>query len=107
MIEIPLNSTPEQLFTIILDEVIYDCRVIINSRTGLWTMSIASEGVDLVNGVALVGGVDILKQHNLPINNIFLIDTNNTRLNAGVDNLGTAFRLVILTEEELASANPI
>lgn len=103
MIEIPLSSTPEQLFKITLFGVIYDIRVLINSRLGVWTISFSSGGVDIVNGVSLVGGVDILKQYTLPIKNIIIVNLDNTRLDPSRDNLGTGSRLFILSDEELSS----
>ena len=103
MIEIPLNSNPEQLFSITIGEQTYDIRVISNSRRAMWTISFAQSGVDILNGVALFGGVDILRQHHLPIKNMYVVDLENNKLDPSLDNLGTAAKLFILTDEEVVS----
>lgn len=102
MIEIPLNSSPEQLFSITLNGETYDCRVILNSRTGVWSISFAQSGVDIVNGVALLGGVDILKQYNIPIENAYVVNLDTPNQDASKDNLGVVARLFILTDEEVS-----
>lgn len=102
MIEIPLNSSPEQLFSITLNGNTYDCRVILNSRTSVWSISFAQSGVDIVNGVSLLGGVDILKQYNLPIENAYVVNLDEFNSDPGKDNLGTVAKLFILTDEEVS-----
>lgn len=102
MIEVPLNSSPEQLFSIILSRQAYDCRVILNSRTGVWSISFSQSGVDIVIGVSLLGGVDILKQYNLPIENAYVVNLDQSNMDASKDNLGTVAKLFLLTDEEVA-----
>jgi len=104
MIEIPLNSNPEQLFSINVDGNTYDCRVILNSRTGVWSISLSQLGVDIVSGVALLGGVDLLGQYTLPISNIYMVNLDNPALDPTTDNLGSVSKLFILTDEEVLSA---
>lgn len=101
MIEIPLNSSPEQLFSITLEGNTYDCRVTLNSRTGIWSISFAQAGVDIINGVALLGGVDILKQYNIPICNAYTINVDQTNKDPSKTNLGTIAKLFILSDEEV------
>lgn len=101
MIEIPLNSNPEQLFSIILSGDTYDCRVILNSRTGVWSISFSQSGVDIVVGVSLLGGVDILKQYNIPIENIYIVNLDNANQDPTRNNLGAVAKLFILTDEEV------
>lgn len=101
MIEIPLNSNPEQLFSIVLSGDTYDCRVILNSRTGVWSISFSQSGVDIVVGVSLLGGVDILKQYNIPIENIYIVNLDNTNQDPTRNNLGAIAKLFILTDEEV------
>lgn len=103
MIEIPLNANPEQLFSITLDSINYDMRVILNSRTGIWSIDISRLGVEIISGVPLLGGVDIFKQHNLPIVNAYVVNlekSNNDPTRAG---LGSNSKLFILTDEEIAN----
>lgn len=102
MIEIPLNSSPEQLFSIVLNEESYDVRVVLSSRTGIWTLSLSQNGVDIITGVALVGGVDIFEQYPLPIQNAYVVNIEDPSLDPSKTNLGTSARLFILTDEEVA-----
>ena len=102
MIEVPLNSSPEQLFSITLNGNTYDCRVTLNSRTSVWCISLSQSGVDVVNGVSLLGGVDILKQYNLPIKNAYVVNLDESNMDPGKGNLGTVAKLFILTEEEVS-----
>lgn len=102
MIEIPLNSSPEQLFSITLSGQTYDCRVILNSRTGVWSISFSQSGTDIVNGVSLLGGVDILKQYNIPIKNAYIVNLDMPNEDATKDNLGIVAKLFILTDEEVS-----
>ncbi len=103
MIEIPLNSNPEQLFSITIEGNAYDCRVILNSRTGIWSISFSQSGTDIINGISLLGGIDILKQYNIPINNIYVVNLDQSNQDPGKDNLGTIAKLFILTDEEIPS----
>ncbi len=103
MIEIPLNASPEQLFKITLLETTYDIRVILNSRTGIWTIGFSQNGVPILEGVALVGGVDVLRQYTLPIDNMYIANLEQSNQDPGKDNLGTVARLFILTDEEVGS----
>ena len=102
MIEIPLNSSPEQLFSSTLNGETYDIRVVLNSRTGIWSISFAQNGEDIINGVAILGGIDILQQYNLLINNIYLVNLDNASQDPSKNNLGIVAKLFILTEEELS-----
>lgn len=101
MIEIPLNSRPEQLFNIVLKGTKYDIRVILNSRTGIWTMSLSKQGKDIVTGIALLPGVDIFGQYNLGLGQAYIINLENTRQDPTKTGLGTFSRLFILEEGEI------
>lgn len=103
MIEIPLNSNPEQIFSIVLVDQPYNIRVVLNSRTGIWTISFSQNGGDIIVGVSLVGGIDILKQYNLPIENMYIVNLDNDKQDPSTDNLGTVAKLFILTDEEVIS----
>ena len=102
MIEIPLSSSPEQLFSSTLNDETYDIRVALNSRTGVWSISFAQNGTDIVTGVAILGGIDILQQYNLPIENMYLVNLDDSSLDPSKENLGTVAKLFILTDEEVA-----
>ena len=103
MTEIPLNSNPEQLFSITLIGATYDIRVALNSRTGIWSISFSQEGIHIINGIPLLGGIDILKQHNLPISNMYVVNLDNSNEDPTNINLGIVAKLFILTDEEVTS----
>ena len=107
MIEIPLNAKPEQLFSIVIKETKYDLRVILNSRTGSWSLDLAADGKDLVTGIALLPGADIFEQYNLDIGMGYIINLDNPRQDPGKDQFGNLSRLFILTEEELRDGSPV
>ncbi len=102
MIEIPLTNSPEQKFSINLGGETYDFRVLLSSRTGKWSMDISKNGIDLVNGVYLVGGVDILAQYNLPIKNAYVVNLDDRRLDPNKEGLGTSSKLFLLTDSEIS-----
>lgn len=104
MIEIPLNSSAEQVFSIIINGKSYDLRVIVNTVLEHWSIDVSSEGVELANGVALLGGTDIFRQYTFPINNALVLNIDNPSLDPTIDNLGTVAKLIIFTDEEAAGA---
>ena len=101
MIDIPLTSKPEQLFSIVIKATKYDMRVILNSRTGNWSLDLAAGGVDLVSGIALLPGADIFDQYNLDIGIGYIVNLENPRRDPTIDQFGVLSRLFILNEEEL------
>jgi len=107
MIEIPLTSKPEQLFSIVIKETKYDIRVLLNSRTGVWSLDLAAGGKDLVSGIALLPGADIFGQYNLGIGIGYIINLESPRQDPTRDEFGKLSRLFILTEEELQDGSPV
>jgi len=107
MIEIPLTSKPEQLFSIVINSTKYDMRVILNSRTGNWSLDLAAGGIDLVSGIALLPGADIFGQYNLGIGIGYIINLESPRQDPTRDEFGKLSRLFILTEEELQNGSPV
>lgn len=104
MIEIPLNSRSAQTFNITIEGNTFDCRVILNSRTGVWSIDFSQDGVDLLKGVPLLGGVDQLQQYNIPITNMYVVNLDNTNQDPTKTNLGTGSKVFILTDEEVSSS---
>lgn len=104
MIEIPLNSSPEQKFKIQIDNIVFDIRVVLNSRLSKWSISIGKNGEDILNGLALVGGVNILNQFNIELDNMYLVNLDNHRNDPSKSNLGTISKLFILSESEVSNA---
>jgi hypothetical protein len=107
MIEIPLTSKPEQLFSIVIKATKYDMRVILNSRTGNWSLDLAADGKDLVTGIALLPGADIFGQYNLDIGIGYIVNLENPGQDPSRDQLGKLSRLFILTEEGLQDGSPV
>jgi len=107
MIEIPLTSKPEQLFSIVIKATKYDMRVILNSRTGNWSLDLAVGGIDLVSGIALLGGADIFDQYNLDIGIGYIVNLENPGQDPTRDQFGKLSRLFILTEEELQNGSSV
>lgn len=107
MIEIPLNSNPEQRFNIVINEVKYEVRVILNSRTGIWTMDLSTQNEEIVTGIALLPGVDIFEQYNLDIGKGYAVNLENPRRDPTKTGLGTNSKLFILTEEEIENGSSV
>ena len=107
MIEIPLTSKPEQLFSIVIKDTKYDMRVILNSRTGNWSLDLSADGKDLVTGIALLPGADIFGQYNLDIGMGYIINLENPGQDPSRDQFGKLSRLFILTEEELQNGSAV
>ncbi len=99
--EIVLTSDGSQKFTIVLDGVNYSFNVSFNTRMQVWRANIATEGVTLANGVTLVGGVDILKQYTFILENFFMVNLNDPKIDATADNLGTDVKLFKLSDAEV------
>ena len=102
MFEIPLTASPEQEFSITISDEVFDIRIVLNSRTGIWTISFSQNGIDILNGIALVGGIDILQQFNIPVTNAYVINLENLNLDPSKTNLGTVSKLFILTDAEVS-----
>jgi len=99
---IPLTSDGAQTFSIALDEVLYSFRVRFNTRLGLWFMDISLAEEPLVQGVALVVGIDLLYQYSLKIGGLVLRNEVDPLAEADSTNLGTDVLLYHFTEEEIA-----
>lgn len=101
MLEIPLTNAPAQEFSITIGDNTYGLRVIFNSRGGFWSLNIAQDNLPIVNGIGLLGGVDIVKQYPINISNVFIVNLDDDTQDATVDNLGTTCKLLVLTDAEL------
>ena len=107
MLEIPLNSSPEQILSTTIDGEVYTIRVIYNSRTGVWTADFSNKGIELLVGVTLVGGTNIFNQYNIPIKTAYVVNLENNKLDATAENLGSVVKLFILTEGEVDSVSSV
>jgi hypothetical protein len=100
MIEIPLDNSPEQVFSIRLENLVYRLRVTLNSRLAVWDIGFWRNDIPVVTGVALLGGIDILNQYNLALKNLFVVNTEGEPLDPTKENLGTGNRLILIPEDE-------
>ena len=101
---IPLTSEPNQFFTLVLQENQYSCFLLRNERMGTWMLSIRdADGVSVIEGQALVLGQKILEPYDLGLGQFAMVDTENTGIDAGEDDLGSRVILLYVTEEELAA----
>lgn len=107
MIQIPLNNSFKQEFNIALNGQSYDVYVALNSRSGFYTIDLKQGNTDLVIGVTLASGVDILRQYILNLKNMFIININAPTLDPERENIGDNAALVILTDEELPDATAV
>lgn len=100
MLEIPLNSSPEQIFDISISGSIYSLRVIYNTRSKVWTADIYRGSTTFISGLTLVGGVDLSAHLNIPIKNLYLVNLEDSSKDPTDSNLGLAARLFIVPEVE-------
>ena len=95
MLEIPLTSSPEQQFNIILNGVTFNMTVMINSRTGIWSISAESEGQIFIEGMALLSGVNILRPYNFPVTSMYIVNLEDDTKDPKIDDLGEISKLFI------------
>jgi len=103
MIQIPLTNDPAQSFSIDLNAVLYAANVVYNTREGVWSIDLVSDD-EALYGIALVSGVNLLQQHPFALDSLFLINLSDSTADPATDDLGEAFALVSLTDEEIAEA---
>lgn len=101
MIEIPLTNDSEQLFSITLLGVVYSVRVIINSRTNQWSIALESAEGSNVLGVIMASGTNIIKPHDFPFKNMFIVNLLDDTLDPADVGLGIDSKLVIIEEGDL------
>jgi len=99
---IPLTTDPSQTFQVDLEGTVFTFRVIFNTRKQMWTMDIAdADGVELVSGIPLLLGANMVNQFNLDIGALVMVEDGDTGLDAGPDDLGTRVLLANVTQKEL------
>ena len=102
-VEITLTPDGSQTFSTNIEGVTYKFKVSFNRRMNLWVASISQDSISLVNGIGLVGGVNILKQYPLSLDNIFIVNLDDSDIDASSDNLGISVKLFKLSQEEVDS----
>lgn len=107
MIEISLTSDGEQRFKVPLDEVVYDFRVIYNTRLDIWSLDISLLGQETISGVALVIGVNLLSRYNIAPVNLYMFNIVQDNVDASEDTLGVNVKMFKPTEAEVQSVSSI
>ena len=102
MTVIPLTTDKNQSFRATLEGRNFRFEVSYNSRSKVWEMDM--RGIEdptvAVNGVNLVTGTDLLKQYNLSLGSLLMLNADDSLLDATADNLGASVVLALLTEAE-------
>lgn len=103
MIELPLTSDPSQTFSVVIGGTKFNLEVLRNSRIRPpWSVNFLRGAAPLVYNVPLAGGIDIVKQHNLGISNMYVVNMDNPDVDITTEELGVVGRLFILTDEEMS-----
>ena len=103
MIEIPLNNYPEQFLSTVISDQTYDLRVVFNSRSKVWSICISQNGLSIVDGIGLLGGVDIFDQYNIGIKNAYVVNLDDDKQDPTAENLGYSAKLFILEDGDLSN----
>lgn len=99
-LEIPVTSEGAQSFRATISGSTYDVFISYNSRMNVWYMDLNLNNETLVTGVALLGGVDIVSHYAINLADLYVVNIDNTRVDAEINNLGEDVLLVKLTPEE-------
>lgn len=101
LLQIPITSDPDSVFTVDLDGVIYQIRLTLNERTGRFKMDLLTEvGDPIVEGVACVVNFPLLKKFKdlrMPAGDLFFWDSTDKNREPDEDNIGT--EIVLLYQE--------
>ena len=107
MIIIPLSQNYSSLFDIELNLEIYDFRILYNSRFKNWSFDILKNDIEIISGVSMVLGSDIIAQFNLGLDSLFMVDLDQTNIDASAFDIGSRVVLVKATQEEIDNATSI
>lgn len=108
--EIPLTPAPSSIFEITLSGRLFRFQTKYNARGSLdnrpyWTVDISENGAPVLLGIALVLGVDLLRQFNLGIGALVMADRTDTGTEADENNLGDTAILLYYSPEEIEALN--
>lgn len=101
MLEIPLTNDPYQKFSVFIDDTRYDCELSFNDRMEAWTMNVSSNGEELIHGLPLLSGVNIVDQFLFFEDNVFVLNINDDTQNPTFEDIGEESKLLIVTQEEI------
>lgn len=106
--EIPLTADPSSIFEITLNSRLFRFQTKYNARGALdtipyWTIDITENDQSVVSGVVLVLGNNLLRQLNLGIGALVMVDRTDTGTEANENNLGDTAILLYYTPNEVAA----
>lgn len=104
---IPLSKNYSAIFTIELESEIYQFRTLFNSRAGNWSFDLFRDDVEIVSGVSMILGSNIIAQYNFDIGVLLMVDLERTFLDATAFDIGERVVLVHTTEEEIENATTV
>lgn len=100
MLEIPLLTEPAQIFSVNINDITYEVRVIYNTRTGIFSADFVSD-VEAIYGITLVGGIDLTRQWDVQLKNFYINNISGVTTDATISDLGMDNILTVLTDEEV------
>lgn len=98
-----MTTDKNQSFRTTLDGTTIRFVVYYNERQNVWYLDIQSIENDnvFVKGLALLTGVDILRQYNLNLGSLLMLNVDESLEDASPDNLGVSLVLEYLTPDEV------
>jgi len=106
MLIIPNSDFPAYIETLTLDGFVYVFGFTWNTREGAWFMSISRDDEPLLYNIKVVDAFSLIDRFTnllLPPGAIMTLDIENINRNPGRDELGSAVKLVYVTESEVES----
>lgn len=103
IIQLPVTSDPGQDFVIQLGSAKWELYIRWNDRSGFWTMDITeyNSQTNIVSGVPLLLGCDILVPYSLGNGSLFAYDETGSGQDAGYDDLGSRINLYWFSQDEI------
>lgn len=104
MLVLPITSDPARSFTTEFEDGKYTITTRYNERGGFWTIDLLRDvdQVQLLSGVPLLLGQDLLAPYALGIGGLIATDVGQTETDAGPEDLGERVILMYVTRAELS-----
>lgn len=108
--EIPLTSEPSSIFEINLNGRLFRLQTKYNVRGTLdtqpyWTLDIMEDDQPVITGIVLVLGANLLRQYNLGIGGLVMLDRTDTGTDATDTSLGDTSILLYYSPDEIEAIN--
>lgn len=99
---VPLTSDGAYRFNIELNGIVYTFEIKYNVRFNTWSFSMLQNEIDVITGVGMLIGVNMLEPFTLDnIGGLYMFDDSGQKLDAGPDDLGTRVIMIYLTPQEV------